>query len=873
MAMNVVINMLKSRNSAIRVKNREGRKRHIAGFTMAEMLIVVAIIGVLAAVSFIAVQSHQKSMTQLQYDAIAKEIFVAAQNHLTLAKSENYQQKSDLSTAMTAGFFGTKGDASVDTNDDIYYFTSTSSNTGTALEQILPFGAVELVTGGDYIIRYQPNAARVLDVFYWTDDKKYGISSMDYDTAVSSYRGTDKKSDRAKIGGNGVLGWCGEEGIVESGEYLEAPVINVINEEMLLVTVTNPNTDKLKLAPQMKLIVTGIQSNAKISIPLDSENSFADLSSGERVVYDTVDKVFTVVLDDITTEGLHFSELQKEKKKPTGTRWIGTFIPGENITIQAVAFSNEFLTGVAYSGEWTTNSLFEEVTEDEAGKKTAKISNIRHLANLNDDLSDLGYENSYFNNSLNAVQTTNLYWKDADNTTDDFVSAIRTRKNAEKVSIYIDTNVTKDDCFLPVTVNYTLNYNGQSDVEITEVTGTGENATTTKTFTQNHSIKGVVVDSTGVVPGTATFAQGGVFGSMTGGEIKNLELIDTKVTLASGNAGALAGTLSGTTITNVVAYNMPDFETELEKTDVRKATVYTKASDAAGGLIGSATNCTIQKSAAALIVSSTGGNAGGLIGTAVGGTVSGCYAGGHTIDDPKDSGAVIYSDEKFNVTAEEGCAGGLIGDAGTAVIRNSYSTCSATGKYAGGFVGKGKTGGSATKCYATGLVLGGDTTKKTVTVEGGTQITETTFTEKWDQEGAFACSFGGTVSNCKFFEIINEREEKDKTGALTGGYIYLDPIPNDTTKVFDALDENATFYNDFSDTSEEWKPAKPYTEQTKLGVYYGGKYNLKTVEQLIGGTDPLKENKDDTTEYFVATHYGDWPAPEIFVINIANSGS
>ena len=60
------------------------------GFTLAETLIVVAIITILSGVSFIAVQNHMRSLAQLERDGIAKEIFVAAQNHLTMSKSENY---------------------------------------------------------------------------------------------------------------------------------------------------------------------------------------------------------------------------------------------------------------------------------------------------------------------------------------------------------------------------------------------------------------------------------------------------------------------------------------------------------------------------------------------------------------------------------------------------------------------------------------------------------------------------------------------------------------------------------------------------------------------------------------------------------------
>ena len=40
--------------------------------------------------------------------------------------------------------------------------------------------------------------------------------------------------------------------------------------------------------------------------------------------------------------------------------------------------------------------------------------------------------------------------------------------------------------------------------------------------------------------------------------------------------------------------------------------------------------------------------------------------------------------------------------------------------------------------------------------------------------------------------------------------------------------------------------------------YYGGKYNLQGLSRLSTSLDPKS---------IVATHYGDWPAPEIFIIN------
>jgi len=891
MAMNVVIDMLDNRNGANRANNIERKKRRIAGFTMAELLIVVAIIGVLAAVSFIAVQAHQRSMTQLQYDAIAKEIFVAAQNHLTLAKSENYLGSTNMGTLGTAKADKTGGDKEKPgTNKDVYYFTSSdfTADGSSILDQMLPFGSVELVTGGSFIIRYQPKAARVLDVFYWTDDARYGIDGVEYKTAVDEYRDTEdssKKGDRAKYESSGILGWCGGEGIVDSGEYLEAPEIEVINAEMLLVTVTDPNMGKTALAPKLKLLVTGNLSGAKVAIPL------ALASAAGRIVPIDNGKQYTVVLDDITTAGRHFADLQNETtytfKKEDGLSI--PFKPGENLTIQAVAYSNDVLTSVAYSGEWTSNSLFGEITEDLTGSTPVAdkvlIANIRHLENLNDGLSSVDYgdkkSDAYFKNAVSAVQTADLDW-----------SAFKTALNALKkdklksssatpttpINIYDKNNATtKADCFLPVTVSadYALNYDGQNEVELTE----GE---TTTTIRENHSIKGIVVDNTEVEADSASFTSGGVFGALKGATIKNLALIDTTVTLASGDAGALVGKLTqdvalasdAFNVSNVVAYHTEG------KADSAKITT---ASGNAGGLVGQTVggNCKIEKSAAALIVKSDVGSGGGLIGTSDGGTVTDCYSGGHTIVDSKGTGAVVYDSKNYNVTASN-YAGGLIGDAGACAISDSYSTCSAIGKNAGGFVGNAT--GTISNSYCTGLVgvtVGND----------GKPVAGTT-------SGAFAAVCSGTTTDCQYYEIINAFADD----AL--GYDYLTPLPKvgsgDGSKDgVTALDKDADSYNAFTSV---WSPAEPYLKTT-LMQYYGegsgtdrvAKYNLKTIDVLKAsedaGTGDSEEEEDDSTPSegdgtpgegddapamaeapadFVATHYGDWPVPEIFVVNTAD---
>ena len=140
------------------------KNKRTNGFTMAEMLIVVAIIAVLGGVSFIAVANHQRSMAQLERDTIAKELFVAAQNHLVMAESQGYLPSVDQETGSFGGVdFGIKEnseDSSTGhTYSNIYSFSVSGGSDYTGnklLDLMLPFASIDetVRSGGSYIIRY-----------------------------------------------------------------------------------------------------------------------------------------------------------------------------------------------------------------------------------------------------------------------------------------------------------------------------------------------------------------------------------------------------------------------------------------------------------------------------------------------------------------------------------------------------------------------------------------------------------------------------------------------------------------------------------------------------------------------------------------------
>lgn len=834
------------------------KKRNNRGFTMAELLIVVAIITILSGVAFIAVQKHEESLSQAECNSIAKEIFIAAQNHLTMAESQGY-------LGIDESTYGTKvGAKDVDGNDAKDVYTIVDSGipaAGTMLNLMLPFGAIDetVRSGGHYLIHYQANPALVLNVYYCSPNGKYGGSLP----TASITPGTTQSG---KIG-DVVVGWYGGADAQATGVTLNAPSISVKNEERLTVVVNTkdvvPPGVTLSSPYSLKLLISNLDGTAMAAIPLSVKTSEGTSTHTARVE-NTITNEYTVILDDITSnKDLHFAKINEDG---TIAKMQGSvaFKPGEDIIVSAVVYNNAALSNIVYSSEETVNSLFADVEGDNASTQseltiengqvttgstkevTAKIANFRHLENLDKDISGLSNEIGI----KKAEQIEDLVWA---STTDEkafttkIASVSSDYSDSNKVTVYKFTAnsstpaaASTGGCYYPISSDYELTYDGVYD----------DNANSKKC----HSITGVKVSGgLGANDNEVAYSgAGGLFGAPTGTlTIKNLALIDFDIK-ASGDAGALVGTLpAGSSVTNVIAYNTSTFD---KGTDNKPKTTITSNGGNVGGLIGllksesdkktQVTNC-----AAALVVSSTGGNAGGLIGTAEGVTITACYSGGHT-ENGQYTGVTTGTDagKGFNVSAKTGVAGGLIGVSG-ATVNNCYSTCSVTGATAGGFVGT--STGAVTNCYATGQVFGTDTEKVTI---GGTEKTI-------PKDGAFAYSVS-SATDCTYFDIINERLD-----ATTQSYQYLTPLGQNKTPIdggIVAFDKDASAYNGFSGAESAWTAASPY--DPTLTAYYGtgtgnartSRYNLQNVARL---------GEDLTPDAFVATHYGDWPAPEIFVLN------
>ena len=653
------------------IKKRFNRK----GFTLAEVLVTVAIILILAGVTFVSVGQYQKNLRLMEMDSTAKEIFIAAQNHLSVAKAsgdlDRLAEKAKASgTGTTASTIGTKlapAPSYAGNENGEYYYVIHDVNSGSEsctptgseaiLQMMLPFGALDetVASGGNYAIVYELNSASVVAVLYsGAGNASFGNATVihldadDVTNIKNIYNDKSKrKSYQKKNGVTAIVGcYTGTTGSAPvQTETLEAPKLEVKNENKLHVVVREAkNTDNITL------VITGEQSGT-------TAKRLLNRNAGDG--YQSGTGTFDVTLDDITGDGTYrFSQLIKEGRFTPDVA-ESDFIPGENIIISAIASSTTAFATPKESAKYTVSSLFDDVNEttNAAGDTKIYIKNLRHLENLGANVSGftatLGKDATgghYAEVNITAVQKNDITMFSFDGLRDE-----------THQQIY--GSGTMSDMYIAANVSYPLSYDGGSHeiYDLSIAAYHGESVTET---------------------GSA-----GIFGNVTNTlSVKNLILRNDKIpeNASATNAGMLLGkTSANLTVDGVLAYY---HETEYD--EAKDSTVEVQAKQVAGGLIGLVVGGKLEVKNSAAAVYVKGGNAaGGLIGSvdgaAANSTIVRSYAGGHTKDgaysttDPATNQAVLEGAGRYNVQAS-GYAGGFIGVTTNNVRMNAvYSTASA----------------------------------------------------------------------------------------------------------------------------------------------------------------------------------------------------
>lgn len=344
------------------------------GFSLVEMLAVVAILVILLGISMVAAAGYRDMLKITELDNAAREIYMAAENRAVLLSGARR-----LSNQL--------GKKTPDSKFD--YVSKTSMK-----EELLPIGSIDpALRSGDFYIVYDRKSGSVTDVFY-AESSMDGLMTEGFDKFYENW--AKSRSDRLKQKNTMLVGWY--NGQAAQGEDVELdipkePTIKVMidNGEELTVTVEYTAPGPAELSVKLGNVELTDSTYDARKRDIKSQNG----TNGTAYTC-------TWVLDSLTAG--KFKELGN-----TGVT------PGGNFTVTATIISpdNDFLEASASD---TNNSLFQEGSNSD----TAYIRNVRHLQNLDSDFSGVA-------GKTKAVQTADIRCKDNETYKDyDFVPIYNT---------------------------------------------------------------------------------------------------------------------------------------------------------------------------------------------------------------------------------------------------------------------------------------------------------------------------------------------------------------------------------------------------------------------------------------------------------------
>ena len=816
-----------------------------SGFTLAETLVALAISIILLAITMVGILHYYKNMKLTEMDNTAKEIFIAAQNHLTAADAsgelKRYREKAldDTDTSVKKEALGTLiKEKPKDVPDGInwpadnkeYYYIeynipsgTTGNLEGSILQYMLPFGAIDETVRADgrYIIEYNVETATVYGVFYAEEDVDFSyLDILTLDKNGGRADTADGRHTRRDYDA-GIIGYYGG---AMAGNLLSGPTsdlqMDIENKDTLKVTVIDPNyfnkaTDGTStLQTHLTLYVKGKDSGNEVKFTLDlADGANPEKKDKKKDLWWDVETVelkelisgkegkglkYTITLDDLTRPGGHFADL------------FPTLMPGEDIIVKVVSASSTALATVR-EAEDMSNSLFaarKDGTESDGFKvSTASISSIRHLQNLDPKVSGVPVDRG----TVRDKTGKELYKIEYLVTKASLISDMNWEeffgKKGDVKSVYkpgLKEDAPKDTGWLAEESFY-----GIYNKNLVEIKGNGKTISNVQIINKSVDEDLTLDNTTAFNAGLLRFVDSDTF------TVTNLTLKDFTVS-ADRNASMLIADVAegkSVTLTNIL---------------VDGGTVKSnKGRGNAGGLIGyTGSKVTVTNSAAVIKSVGSGGrlsnvyagDAGGLIGEinkCSNSVIENCYTGGQTVDGKYETGDA----DVYNVYGRDG-AGGLVGkiNCNNMQIKNSYSTCSVyigvtpemPGKgAAGGLVGKGKTAIMYSNCYATGLIKG-----------GSEQIV-----------GTFVGQSNGSdsyVDGCSYLTGINDGSVKVVGEGQKGSSIQSK-----------SYDEMKSIHTDI----ESYPKDKALDSQT---------YPFRTVN-AVGAKDKINTK---------GVHYGDWPLEE-----------
>lgn len=608
------------------MKNLKNRRKGKAGFTMSELLIVVAIVIVLFAVAVLSLVTIRKNLRQKELDSKAEILYVAVQNRMSELRAGGYEslyqydENKDNGVAKVGliPLDAPEEDAEdAITKDTLCYVVSADRVAfGKAAASVLPESSVDAeLWNNHWVIEYDPESGSVYGAFYSEEE----ITSGDASTTLPTYLNR-MRVRQARLRNGAKIGYYGGARVISGTTDTLKPDISIDNREKLTATFycNNPYADELTF-------------NIKVS---DGRNEYVKVVKySELRQLNSKTWYYTWVMDSLESEKTRFYN-QTDHKLECGT----------DITVTlSVESQNANVDGKSYTRK--TNSLFRYAESTPAG--TALIAYGRHLQNLD--------EASHVSKTITgAVQVSDLSF--ADDTAD----------NEDWYSFYGDT-------FTPITNKNLKSYDGYSEVDNVKLYSSISNLHIKKavqngdaglfsTFNgeiKNVTLTGMKIDGgqnvgalIGSVSDTVKITNTRVYLSSKKGDLADIETVDSPEKVQPWLEGKVVGGLIGM-VTKTGSVSVTD----------SSASTVIRADGAAGGLIGAVYNAaTITDSYADCYL--TAARTGGLIAKAEGGSEVAATGTSITLKDFYAAGYQTATVDAF----------GLVGGSNV-IATGGYSAC------------------------------------------------------------------------------------------------------------------------------------------------------------------------------------------------------
>lgn len=880
----------------------EKKLKSALAFTLVELLAAAALLSILAGLSFTAVVQYRKELKFMELERSAKELFLAAQNHLTLSELDgSLDRLRENAGSARLGYAGADGTYTV-----IVSTEETSGNAEDILGLLLPFGAIDdyVRTGGSYLIRYSLPTATVTDVFYadsllraprlgyaftgGQDLSGTGTLSQELESAKASPASdAARKMRRAFPGGNGsaMLGYYGGSADGVERQLLRTAGLRLVNGAKLYAVVEDSNAPAAgeSRTAVTKLHIRGVQSGAEQILELTADGG----RRARNVFKAALDNRYLVVLDDISTGSgtdLHFASLFRGGVP--GIESSAPLIPGEDIELYTEVSASGKLSNLPRSQTLTVNSLFgaRRISRTADGTEALRditVSDIRHLENLDGTISGFAPESlpAYFMKKEGGVSCVAVQ-QTADLSFSRFLSenaAIRREWDSsapEDAELFgIDTAAGRrgnmqPGCFLPLNLSYRLRYDADFSGgagESGNSSGDGGEKSYERRF---YKISDVNIDM-----GTSRGAEkhAGLFGVVRSDcEISRLLLENFSVKAADiADAGALAGVVetgASLSVNSVLvkSYDLSDYGGTLpDGTDEasrrkRKETLealeqreIAAADGQAGGLLGESRGAlSIENSSASVYVRSERGAAGGLLGAAAGGslTIERSYTAGHSLNGtyrdtlPGESTEPEKAQGRVNVIAPSETGGGFSGAAGglLGAVRD-VAPFRLHIVYATGSLYGGR--------YAGGLLgyidpaQGGTVTNA---YAAGISIS------RREGDGNYVGSLAAQVGDLRFDSAYGILGNTRGGTPVAPGQSGIEELSRGDIRIAGSGTAQGS-----GRSGNEDRLAYPY--DSWLRTRYSAKYSYRTISELLD-TETGSAAGSGTLPYFLRHHVGDWEA-------------